>query len=250
MGYTAALMPITISQPLTKSTMRNILFTFLFTSGLVVSAQDLKTDLANEINSLRKKTTNAINVQALLKHNNKALLDSLKPFENDSLLNIRFNVQYLEFQIAQNNLKDSILKQEVVNRILKGIKDQDILIQQNAYKRLFSFSCSDFNKTAIDSINSFIETNELTKNLILLIGVANVQKQKKNLQSAVNFNPLNSLSDFGTINWSKQLALARMGQEESIKYCIRNVENYKDSIVKVTLLFNDIGYIRREAAVL
>ena len=45
------------------------------------------------------------------------------------------------------------------------------------------------------------------------------------------------------------LALARMGNAESIGYCIKSVENSKNEINKITMLLYEIGYIHREAAV-
>lgn len=226
----------------------NSLLYFLL-SSFALSGQDLKNDLSHEINTLRTNKYSAINSQILLKHNNKVLLDSLKKFDNDTSLNIRFNIQLLEYKIALNNISDTAIKHEVITRLILGIKDEDRLIRQNAIKKLMTFSFLDFDKKSINSLNQTINSTNITSDLILLIGVANIQEQKDYLLKNVKTYPLNKLSDFHTTNWAMHLALARMGNTENINYCIKNVENFNDSIFRVKVLLSDLGFIRTEAAV-
>jgi hypothetical protein len=227
-----------------------ISFFYFIIYCFALSGQDLKSDLSNEINVIRQKKNSAINEQILLKYNNKILLDSLKKYDNDTSLIIRFNIQQLEYKIALNNPMDTAIQKEVVNRLIDGIKDADALVRQNAIKKLLTFSYIDFDKKAIDSLKKIIEDCKLNKDLILLIGVANIQEQKDYFLSNIKTNPINKLSEFYSPDWAMQLALARMGNVESIDYCIKNVENFNDTIKKITVLLDDIGYIRREPAVI
>jgi hypothetical protein len=214
-----------------------------------ISGQNLSSDLSKEINTIRTKKNSSMNDQLLLKYNNKELLDSLLRFDKDSLLNVRFNIQLLEYKIALNNPLDTSIRKEVTNRLIHGINDPEALIRQNAINKLLTFSSLDFDKKAINSLNKILKENNLTKDLILLIGVANIQEQKEYLLKKLKPFPLNSLSDFYTPDWAMHLALARMGNSECIKYCINGVESFTDEIPKITLLLKDVGYIRSEDAV-
>ena len=114
-----------------------------------------------------------------MKYDNKALLDSLKKFNNDTMLNVRYNIQLLQYKIVCNNTSDTAIKNEVINRLIDDISDQDLLIRQNAIKNLLTFSYVDFDKKSINSLNKIIKDSNLTRDLILLIGTANIQEQKK-----------------------------------------------------------------------
>jgi hypothetical protein len=215
----------------------------------VLTGQDLNADLTHEITELRNNKYSAINSKILMKHNNKVLLDSLKKYDCDTSVNIRFNIQQLEYKIVLNNPLDTVIKHEVISRFLAGLKDKDELIRQNGLKKLLGFSYLDFDKKAINSINQLFESEKLSRDLILLIGVANIQDQRNYLLSNVKSKPLNNLGDFYSNNWAMHLALARMGNAESARYCIKNVENHKDTITRITVLLSDISYIRSDTAV-
>jgi len=223
------------------------LFLWLFSNSLY--GQDIHSSLLKEINSLRQNKYAAINIQSLLKYDNKDLLDSLKKYDNDSLSNVRFNIQLVEYKIAQDNPKDTAIQHEVVYRLVRGINDPDNYVRQNALNILLACSASDFDNRSVDSLNKIIRSSDLTRDLILLIGVADIKEYKDLLLSKVKSSPLNQLSDFYSADWAMHLALARMGDTENIEYCIKTVNGFSDEISKIIFLLYDIAYIRREAAI-
>jgi hypothetical protein len=215
-----------------------------------IKGQDIGSGLSAEIEILRAQKNRSINVQKLLKYNNTLLLDSIKEFDSDSSSNIRFNMMLLEFKILNNNINNPVLRKEVVNRFVNRITDPDNVIQQYALQKLITFSPLDFDQKSVQTLKKIITTEDLSKNLILLIGIANIRELNNFLLQKVNFNPITSTEGFNSTNWPMQLVLARMGNVESINYCVNSFDNCTDEITKITYLLKELSFTKSKSAVL
>jgi len=231
---------------------KKILTCIMFSAlgSTILFCQDFKNDVSKQVEAIRKKQISMLNTRPLLTYDNKKLLKYLKNYDSDTGVLVRFNIQILEYGIALNNPSDPEVKKDVVRRFITALKDKSPLISQHAAKKLLTFSCNDFDKKSIAMINEIASNEKFSnKEIILIIGVADIQSQKKNLTALINNEPITTGRGFHTTNWAAHLALARMGSNEDIDFCIKNVSNLKDSVNKVTTLLNDIGYIRREPAI-
>jgi hypothetical protein len=213
------------------------------------SAQDLNSDLTNEIAVIRSGKNILVDVQKLLKYNHQTLLDSLVSFKKDTSATVRFNVNLLEYKIALSNPQDTAIVHEVVFRLIQSLADTDNRVRQSSAKKLITFSESDFDKRSVHLLSKNLKKYTDSKELFLIIGLANVQELKKYMLSKVNYNPATTLSDFNSPNWGMQMALARMGNPESINYCVSNIDGYNEAIPKYTLLLKDLAYTRSRSAV-
>lgn len=222
----------------------------LFSVYFIASGQDLQSDLLFEINTVQNTEYILINSAKLLKYNNKELLASLKVYSDDTSTFVRLNVQMLEYKIALKNANDTAIRHEVVYRLINDLKFPDDRVSRGAVNKLMNFNISDFNSKAkalfTNNFKKFIQCKEL----YLLIGKLNIQEVKNYMLSKINFNPSIKLSDLNSTNWGMQLALARMGNIESIDYVVKSIDNYSDPIAKYTLLLKDLSYTRQKESVL
>lgn len=224
-----------------------ILLVFFFE---ILSAQDLSSDIAAEIAAVKTEKYHLIDAQKLLQYNHKTLLDSLKNYDNNFSSDVRYNVQLLEYKIAKTNPADSQIVQEVVYRLARALSDTSTRVRQNAAKKLLTFSEKDFNDRADRYIIKNLDVFVQSKEIYTIIGLANIVDLKDEMLSTVKYYKASKLSDFNSSNWGMHMALARMGNTESINYCITGIDNYSDAVQKYTLLIKDLAYIKNKQAVL
>jgi hypothetical protein len=119
-----------------------------------------------------------------------------------------------------------------------------------AVNKLLKFNVSDFNSQAIDSIVNNLNDFVQCKELYLLIGKLNIRVLEDYMLSEIKFSAATRLSDFYSPNWGMQLALARMGNMESINYVVISIDSYADALTKFTLLIKDLSFTRQKEAVI
>jgi hypothetical protein len=157
---------------------------------------------------------------------------------------------------------DLPLQQTIINAAVDGLGDKEESIAIFCARQLKSFREKDF---SVDAKNTLLKQfneriakksyNTRTKDIILLIGTANVQSAMEQLQIAINqvqgpLHPFKITSPQShVIAFAALLAKARMGDEKALEHCIALVDSETDEDFKVSHLLNYIGYIRQPKAV-
>ena len=180
-------------------------------------------------------------------------LSILAPFKSDNSPKVRFAIQTAEYKIAMRST-DSGIKSQVVNRLVADCSDSSPLVWQQASKRLLNFDAQDFNAQSKSLIRQLMSADIPKREFIRLAGLVNLSDQIGKLESIVQDTSgigsyENSGKWYGTIRWASHLALARMGVENDITYCLQQVETETNDIARVGRLLKDVAYIRQDAAV-
>lgn len=220
-------------------------------------AEQVRAALTEIINQHQSDSIDSRQLQELKKQLLAAdphlVLDELTPFEQSADPEVRSEAVTISWQIGHRS-QSSEVRQKVVERLTKTYdEDVDTAVRYEAYRSLFSFNAADFTEQSKAYIRKYLpEPNKLSQRMILIAGVANMQDQIPLLKSvrmkAANYDAL-SLSEqehfYGSAGWKARLALARMGSQEDIRYCIEMVEAYPDVQTRVTRLLDELAYIRQ-----
>ncbi len=207
---------------------------------------------SGSIDSRQLKKLNTLIISA----DPQLVLDELSPFERHADPDARREAMYLAAQIGHQTPPASKIRQEVVERLVKAMNDSDISF--NAYGKLRGFRAADFSEQAMSRLRQRLRPKYPYTDIetIMIFGVANMQDQISMLKR-VRMRPksfaLLSLAEresfYGTAGWKARLALARMGSQEDIEYCITMVEAYPDVETRVVRLLDDLAYIRQPEAI-
>lgn len=188
-------------------------------------------------------------------------IDILKAYENSENYFVRDKVYSSYLKIASNT-SDSNTRQLLVNRVLTAFRDtlpvSNIIpkyaIFEKICKEFTTMQVSDFDTSARNKIISIVQKRQyLGKNIFLIIGWLNL-KQATPLLKAIFKSSENNVRvdglDNEKRNYEIQMALARMGEEESVKYICSYFEKLRDKYddyFTLNDLINDknLSYIKR-----
>jgi hypothetical protein len=159
--------------------------------------------------------------------------------------------------------QDLALKKEVVCSFVEGLTDSDESIVTTCAKLLFqNHQKEDFSDEAKAKLRNYldgvIQSNShgyYAQNVILLIGVADIQGETARLQTIIE-QVNGPLQPFGALALPRHemvfaalKAKARMGDEDAVERCIALVDSVEDEEFRVVTLLKHIQYIRQPKAV-
>lgn len=225
-----------------------LLFCIAIIFPFAVQSQEMK------IIDMIEKGRKAGNVEldeAIVKEGNPTeILKALKNYDNDAQKEIRFAALMLEYQTAYYHRVQAIHR-EVVQRLVNHSSDKELMISQQASRLLLNFSEKDFSKQAKSAMIDLLRQQELSSEIILSVGIAQIESEIPFLKQLTQTDSLSQKDKywFGGIAWPCHLALARMGNIESTNYCIQKVESESNSILRVTRLLKDVSYIRNAKSI-
>lgn len=165
-------------------------------------------------------------------------LNNIAGFTKDSMAHVRQKAYYLIFK--KGTAVGQSQKPIYTNLILDGCNDKDgSIIGQNLIW-LQSFPRNSFDTAALKKINQLLQNSRLPHHdkTILLAGFVGTGQDilnKKLLQPDLP----------GKEQWKIHLALARMGEEISIDWCINQVKNIELNNNTVEYLVPDLIYTRQ-----
>jgi hypothetical protein len=151
--------------------------------------------------------------------NELKLLNTLIPYYEDTVKNIRQKAFYVTKRIGQSS-KDAAVQRLAIDGTLRALKEKDTGISGNALEALTGFNRANFSVAAKDTIGSLIKSGapHLDK-LLRLAGFLGLQNRISQIQSIAN-------GDANTnIKWAARLALARMGDREATEWIVNKLNN-------------------------
>jgi len=167
-----------------------------------------------------------------------ALISSLAPYLKDSSEAVRRKDVLILKDIGLKSKEASIRKRVTLTIVSSiGGKNHETI----AIASLKKFKKEDFDKTAVDSLLSFLKRGNWQKSeLIRLIGFVDGPEA---------IEPLNQFSDpknSQSIRWSSLLAMSRLGDANATNSLLQRSKNLKVSDEVVGQLFPDLVYTRQK----
>lgn len=183
-------------------------------------------------------------------------LSLLKNHVKDEKLKAMKAVQYIN-RVAQLHPQTEVRKQ-VVDILVMYHSDSNV--GRRCYGYLIrGYQAKDFSESSKDIIKQELlkDTLYVTKEVILLSGMANIQDQRVRLNEIIaedadyrnGLKPVEIPFNF-TKGWYAHLARARMGVQEEVDWCVSKIEEeIAGNPVYSLRIFDDLGYIRHPKSV-
>ncbi|MEM9888620.1 MAG: hypothetical protein AAF849_22175 [Bacteroidota bacterium] len=209
--------------------------------------QSLVIKIDSLISSIRNNNVIQFNESYVSNYDNDLLLSILEPYSEDKNILVQSACQILNYQISQNNLESLSIQREVVRRLINDFYEDEALLWQSALRMLLSFETKHFDPLISVKIRQMLDiTHKLEKNTVLIIGLANISSEKENLKKIIKNSPLEKENQYwyNSVTWGAYLALARIGDEKYINYCLNKIKTNSDPYILANKLFNDLSYIR------
>jgi len=181
---------------------------------------------------------------ALCKGDTATLVNSLALSRLDSLPAEKLvGSLYLVKSIA---LKKSSyrVKNSAVKLFLFTTKSKHSVVSTLSVKALKSFSGKYYDVTSIDSLSSLIRNNKFYSDAVILAGGTDnpvfVERIKQQFPNSRSFTKQE--------RWATYKALARLGDKESLDYCLQRISSMPLSDQLVDVLYPDLIYIHKKEA--
>jgi hypothetical protein len=173
------------------------------------------------------------------------LIDQSKPFLYNKDPFVRYKAIDL-FNMKGALLKNSEDKKIIVTLLIEACKDSDGGNSGVASKALLLYALNDFTPQAADSLVSLLTRRHFYYERIIRIA-GFLQTTKAN-------EVLNDLHTKDTTitkkeKWAVDLALARMGNQESLEYCMGKITSVPVNDQSLAYLFPDLIYMRQPASI-
>jgi len=174
-----------------------------------------------------------------------ALFSCIAENYTDSLLADRVSpAMYMVKELSLSS-KEKTVRGVAINLFLALSKSKDSGVSMLAVKSLKSFSADDFAAAAIDSVASIIEKYpSVYREMVELAGCIGHQSFISTIQRV--FPSSRSFSK--PERWATYKALARLGDKESLDYCIKRVSSLPLNDQVVEVLYRDLIYIHQKEA--
>jgi hypothetical protein len=191
---------------------------------------------------LSGQTDYATEIQIVSNHSMEELAAALNKFYSDTTLIVRQQAYYLTYK--KGIQISGIDRRIAVKRLVKGLADTHGGLLGQLVGYLQTFSVADF-----DAESQTLITEALTKinrphydDLVLLAGFVGVGRDEFYRQYLNPELPIKK-------KWNISLALARMGEEEPLNYCLNKIKKAPVNSSMVAYLLPDLVYTRQKTAV-
>lgn len=170
------------------------------------------------------------------------LLNLLGNYYSESLPKVRLQACYLTYKAAKN-VSNAGQKQNAVMVLVNGLKDPDSGNVGIIASWLTDYKKEDFNQEAKDSLESILKRKTLYRDkivkLVAFVGLAN---QVEYIKSGLS----NGIFQTTKEKWAAHLALARLGVEEEIDFCLDIVKSQGVNDDVIYELVPDLIYTRQQ----
>ena len=214
--------------------------------GFAQTKAQFKKQLKEAVENIRnEKQANVYAFDLFCKAIPNDVLQELKSVENDTLNEIRHFVLQLQNNCSRNS-QDSSIRKEVVNKLAKACKDEDAANRSIAALYLTRYNKQDFSKDAKQQFSDLLQSEYgYYKHVVQLVAYLDMTDEMQELQGLLSDTTHND----PMIKWKIHTALARLGSEESIDYCVQYVKSKDMNDLLVRFVLRDLAYIKQPAAV-
>lgn len=233
-------------------------FMFILSASSLLWAgnpKSLEEAIADKVKTRRQNPKALIDTRDFVGHyDDAAIVAQAIDLRNDPNRPVKqFGIQLLSAVGRKSDKPD--IRKKVVKAFVEGLNDQ--YVYENCARLLKGYQRADFSqesktglKQHFDEVISKGSRDRHARDIILLIGVADMQTEMDSLQAIIDnvTEPL-KITDIRK-PWHRRAfaalkAKARMGDKNAIQRCISLVDSVSDEDFKVLKLLNDISYIRQ-----
>ncbi len=172
-----------------------------------------------------------------------SLLVQLQSFHSDSNVIVRNKVYDIYYRRAM--LLDINQRSEFIARLIEGCHDSDIKNQLYCVNHLKSFSRIEFDEAGRSYLSDLLINSRLSmdREFILLAGYLNFGYEQLSRRILMS-------DKYGALQlYWMHLALARMGEENSVEYCINLASGVNDQNSRVAYILPQLIYTRQRKAI-
>ena len=182
--------------------------------------------------------------RSYIKDSAQAMITAFKPYVSDSLENVR-SLAYNAVAVTGQKSSDPNVRQQAVTILTDGCLDKEASLRKNIANQLENFKKEDFNADSKQKLSALLnrETTYFT-HTIKLIGFLEMNDQNQTLKNLLNNEQIKDR----TLQWDIRLTLARLGDEEQIKYCVDFIRGTGLNDKVIYNLFPDLAYMRSKEA--
>lgn len=218
-----------------------------FTNGLAaMHAKDAKATatLKDYFEAVRKGRSVTLPASIFQKANEKVILQISAGYLSDSSDVVRSSAIYV-IKTAGLMSKNVAYRQQCVLHLLQACSDKNAGNSGQASNYLSHFNLSDFNPSARDSLKKLLQANTPhISNIIKLAGFVQLTDMISYMADGIYGQPPKWKKKDA---WAAHLALARMGVEDEIDYCLNRVKKIALNDDVVYNLLPDLIYTRQKA---
>lgn len=212
----------------------------------------------------------AAKVEFIYKHSpfDAGIPDIISNYEVHSIVPLAINltkdtnkrVRFYGYRLlisAKQKTNDLNLLNIIIHAFIEGLKDDNnsgtcLKVLMDCHKNEFSEETKEYLKQLLDEILTKEITGTYSENILLLVGVADMQEEMNKLQAIMDIgdgNSSRSRSNPHRMVFAALKAKARMGDKDAIRQCIAQVDMEQDEERKLRISLKHIAYIRQPEAV-
>lgn len=229
-----------------------VLLWLLLFSITQITAQSIELPLKEFLENVRSGMA-VSEYDYLLESDNLELLNELAAYTNVDHPSVRYAAQRLNLAIARKNPDNVEIRQIVIERLIDDCYAFDSAIWKRAIKRLNNLiHKDDLDLEKQKKISALLKDNsKLCKELIFLIGNADLHNEKPFLIDLIKNQPINPKDKYwhNSPAWASCLVLAKFGEEEFTTYCISRIRSEANYSIISHPLFKHLAYIRNQASI-
>ncbi len=219
-----------------------IIFLILIVNITIGASQNVYQDIELYFKNQNSDPNGEI-FNVLLSSNSLDAFYAINRFTTDSSVNVRQDAYKLLGFLGQRTANEEV-RSRCAKQLVIGMRDKDSGIVGNVIDLLTSFGVKDFDKESLRELITLLnEKIPHYDRLVKLVGYLKIEE---------SVSPMKQLLSEGkctnNIRWSLYLALARIGDEDAIDYCMRKVKSAKVNSNLVYEVFPDLVYIRQKEA--
>lgn len=230
------------------STSKVVLIFAILVMNKSTALSDVKEDVEIIMEQLR--SIKPANYDLVLSAPLSDVLDALGNYSKETNEHTRMYALGVALEIAEKKPELGIQRQ-VVKFILDFIHpDLSSSADRSAVGNLLSFPPKAFTEESKKIVHQLFMQTDPSRGTALLTGWVHNESAKDRLgELAKEEIDRTNVGWFGMSNWAAHLALARMGVESEVKFCIKQVQKTDDDVMRVTRLLKDLTYIGKPATV-
>lgn len=213
-------------------------------SMLSISQTNVQNELEAYMEQIRtEEYANMPNREMYNEENATELLNLLGAYYTDSVPKVRLKAYYLTYKATKNI--SGAEKQDAVLVLVNGLKDKDSGNVGSIASWLTVFKSEDFNEESKAALANILKSqvfyrDEITK----LVAFVGLQSEVEFIKSGLS----NGTFKTGSEKWAAHLALARLGVEEEIDFCLEMVQSQGVNDDVIYELVPDLIYTRQKKA--
>lgn len=162
---------------------------------------------------------------------------------------LRRDVYALLWQLGKEQT-DQQKQQNIVELLSECVQVENDFLRNQLLKWLQDFQESDFNERSTAILENIKWPKGDSSSVIRLTGIAQLKSRLTELKELVRNESADAGTDmwYETNEWAALLALARMGDEESLHIVLDRVRKETDIVVRATVLLKDLAYTKQSTA--